>query len=96
MLGLTFLPPRVATWRYKRGNRSLAANLSAGDGGSTTVTVKANQSDAQEEIDEHIDVPDDIEEVIDQLIQGLRCGDGVVRYVIGVSIFLKDSKHFHI
>lgn len=83
VIGLTFLPPRVATWRYKRGNRSLAANLSAGDGGSTTVTVvQANQSDAQDEIEEHIDVPDDIEEVIDQLIQGLRCGDGVVRYVI--------------
>jgi hypothetical protein len=26
-LGTTFLPPRVAKWRYQRGNRSLASNL---------------------------------------------------------------------
>ena len=29
-LGTTFLPPRVAKWRYQRGNRSLANNLKMG------------------------------------------------------------------
>ena len=29
-IGLTFLPPRVALWRYQRGNRSLELNLSSG------------------------------------------------------------------
>ena len=28
-IGLTFLPPRVALWRYQRGNRSLESNLTA-------------------------------------------------------------------
>lgn len=76
-LGLTFLPPRVATWRYKRGNRSLLANLSSGD------TVGATNSDMTEEMDqeENVVVPDEIEEVIDQLIQGLRSMDSIVRYI---------------
>ena len=72
--GLTFLPPRVAAWRYKRGSRSLAANLSAGDG--TTSHLPETEENLE---DENIEVPDEVEEVIDQLIQGLRSGDGVVR-----------------
>ncbi|KAJ8975558.1 hypothetical protein NQ317_000742 [Molorchus minor] len=73
-IGLTFLCPRVAAWRYKRGNRSLAANLSAGDvPNSSTDTSKA---DAIAETD--VDVPDEVEEVIDQLIQGLRSLDSIV------------------
>ena len=27
-IGLTFLPPRIAKWRYQRGQRSLLQNLS--------------------------------------------------------------------
>lgn len=75
---MTFLPARVASWRYKRGNRSLAANLSAGDG-----TVKPQSTSVVEEIkenDEDVDVPDEIEEVVDQLIQGLGSTDSIVRY----------------
>lgn len=83
VIGLTFLPTRIATWRYERGNRSLAANLSAGDGGSTTINVtspSATTSDAKEEsTSQEIDIPDEVEEVIDQLIQGLGSGDSVVR-----------------
>lgn len=78
-IGMTFLPPRVASWRYRRGNRSLAANLSAGDG-ETTVPLVTEQEPTKVEVDaEEIDVPDEIEEVIDQLIQGLGCGDSIVR-----------------
>jgi len=29
-IGMTFVPPRVAAWRYQRGSRSLASNLSDG------------------------------------------------------------------
>lgn len=67
------MPPRVAAWRYKRGNRSLAANLSGGD--STGPTNR----EAEVEEDDSIEVPDEVEEVIDQLIQGLRSCDGIVR-----------------
>ncbi|CAB1350256.1 unnamed protein product, partial [Coregonus sp. 'balchen'] len=34
-LGLTFLKPRLAKWRYQRGSRSLAANLSQSQSSST-------------------------------------------------------------
>lgn len=74
------MPPRIATWRYDRGNRSLTANLSAGDGKSHTTPSTVHQSISQEQdISEEIEIADEVEEVIDQLIQGLRCYDGVVR-----------------
>lgn len=78
-IGMTFLPPRVVSWRYQRGNRSLAANLSGGDCKKlANETVKQNADDRGVEDDE-IDVPDEVEEVIDQLIQGLGCSDSIVR-----------------
>lgn len=78
-IGMTFLPPRVASWRYQRGSRSLATNLSAGDG-KDKIIGEASEAAANEEAEsEDFDVPDEIEEVIDQLIQGLGCGDSVVR-----------------
>lgn len=76
-VGLTFLPPRVAAWRYNRGNRSLAANLSAGDGSTSKTSNKNDQ--AKENDEDDIDVADEVEEVIDQLIQGLRSTDSIVR-----------------
>lgn len=74
-IGLVFLPPRMATWRYQRGNRSLTANL-CGDG--SPLAPSSDNLDSQ--LDENIDVPDEIEEVFDQLIQGLRSSDGIVRW----------------
>lgn len=79
-IGLTFLPPRLATWRYQRGNRSLTANLSAGDGKPSVTDPTQNANHISEnDTSENIEVPDEIEEVIDQLIQGLGSNDGIVR-----------------
>ena len=78
--GLTFLPPRVVSWGYKRGNRSLANNLSAGD---AKLAIRSNVVDhVEEDASEEIEVPDEIDEVFDQLIQGLSSGDGIVRYSV--------------
>ncbi|KAK4882052.1 hypothetical protein RN001_005371 [Aquatica leii] len=77
-IGLIFLPTRVASWRYTRGNRSLTANLSSGDGKSATNKTSGGMVDDVE--DGNVDVPDEVEEVIDQLIQGLRSEDSVVRW----------------
>ncbi|KAL3280428.1 hypothetical protein HHI36_017910 [Cryptolaemus montrouzieri] len=75
-IGLTLLPPKVASWRYKRGNRSLAANLSAGDG-----STAPNSKEEEKEDDEgEISIPEEIEEIIDQLIQGLGNTDSIVRW----------------
>lgn len=78
-IGMTFLPPRVVSWRYNRGSRSLTANLSGGDCKKTENEVNNPVEKDGNLDDEDIDVPDDIEEVIDQLIQGLGCSDGIVR-----------------
>lgn len=75
-IGMTFLPPRMVAWRYQRGNRSLTANLSAGDSKKLTNEATKQVDNVEEE---EFDVPDEVEEVIDQLIQGLGCADSIVR-----------------
>ncbi|XP_018322258.1 tubulin-specific chaperone D [Agrilus planipennis] len=77
-IGLTFLPVRIASWRYQRGNRSLASNLSAGDGEKDFLSP-SSPTDSNEQ-EENIEVPDEVEEVIDQLIHGLACNNSVVRW----------------
>ncbi|KFZ63595.1 Tubulin-specific chaperone D, partial [Podiceps cristatus] len=77
-LGLTFVKPKVAKWRYQRGCRSLAANLQAQ--GSVVqnqlLTVAANEPDDEEEYD----IPGEIENVVEQLLVGLKDKDTIVRW----------------
>ncbi|XP_056409176.1 tubulin-specific chaperone D isoform X2 [Hyla sarda] len=76
-LGLIFLKPKTAAWRYQRGSRSLADNLlqtlSSSSPGSTAA---ASPSDAEEEYD----IPEEIENVIEQLLVGLKDKDTIVRW----------------
>ncbi|KAK8745723.1 hypothetical protein OTU49_000345 [Cherax quadricarinatus] len=72
-IGLTFLKPRVAAWRYQRGSRSLAMNVQ----GATSEGETAHEKVEEEEEDE---VAGEIEEVIDCLLQGLKDKDTVVRW----------------
>ncbi|XP_017022183.1 tubulin-specific chaperone D [Drosophila kikkawai] len=75
-IGLVHLKPRIASWRYKRGTRSLATNLNQATGAG-------GESDAMEvsaEEGEEIVVPDAIEEVIEELLQGLRSGGNDIRW----------------
>ncbi|PKU33648.1 tubulin-specific chaperone hypothetical protein [Limosa lapponica baueri] len=77
-LGMTFVKPKVAKWRYQRGCRSLAANLQAP--GSVVqnqmMTVAANEADDEEEYD----IPAEIENVVEQLLVGLKDKDTIVRW----------------
>ncbi|CAG2203358.1 TBCD [Mytilus edulis] len=76
-LGLTFLKNRVAAWRYQRGSRSLADNL------STTFDKNNSQQFvgvAKDDEDEEYDIPDEIEDVIEHLLGGLRDKDTIVRW----------------
>ncbi|XP_017860136.1 PREDICTED: tubulin-specific chaperone D [Drosophila arizonae] len=78
-LGLVQLKPRIASWRYKRGTRSLASNLTAqpnAAGDFLTVQAEAEDDAAAEEIV----VPDAIEEVIEELLQALRSGGNDIRW----------------
>jgi tubulin-specific chaperone D len=77
-LGLIFMPPKIAQWRYNRGSRSLHTNLTANDAQTMEFesTVTAINDDAED-----VDVPDEIEEVIEQLLHGLRSASGDVRWL---------------
>ncbi|XP_017009809.2 tubulin-specific chaperone D [Drosophila takahashii] len=75
-IGLVHLKPRIASWRYKRGTRSLATNLSqaTGAGGESAAMEVATEEG------EEILVPDAIEEVIEELLQALRSGGNDIRW----------------
>ncbi|XP_073742220.1 tubulin-specific chaperone D isoform X1 [Callorhinus ursinus] len=75
-LGLTFLKPRVAKWRYQRGCRSLAANLQhcAQSQKESKVHMETPDSDGD------YDIPEEVESVIERLLVGLRDRDTIVRW----------------
>uniref|UniRef100_A0A8D2PLM3 Tubulin-specific chaperone D n=1 Tax=Zosterops lateralis melanops TaxID=1220523 RepID=A0A8D2PLM3_ZOSLA len=81
-LGLTFVKPKVAKWRYQRGRRSLAANLQAQ--GAAVQNQKreaaAAAAAAEAEDDEEYDIPGEIENVVEQLLVGLKDKDTIVRW----------------
>ena len=89
-IGMNFLPPRVAAWRYLRGNRSL--NLASSKPAALTSAPLISKSaevpgsgangkgceGAADEEDE--DVPDEMEDVVDKLLASLQDKDTVVRW----------------
>ncbi|NXP27375.1 TBCD protein, partial [Scytalopus superciliaris] len=80
-LGLTFVKPKVAKWRYQRGCRSLAANLQAQ--GALVQNPKretAAEAEAADDDDEEYDIPGEIENVVEQLLVGLKDKDTIVRW----------------
>ncbi|KAJ3112039.1 hypothetical protein HK100_002466 [Physocladia obscura] len=82
-VGLCFLKPKLAAWRYQRGSRSLAANLA-----KVTISNSKNQlppaqggiAVAIEDVDEDNDVPEEIESIIQLMLNGLRDKDTIVRW----------------
>lgn len=67
-VGLCFLKPKIAPWRYQRGNRSLHENL------KQTPKVQSTTPQAIDNADEDAEdeIPDCMEMVIDILLNGLR------------------------
>ncbi|GAN10993.1 tubulin-specific chaperone D-like [Mucor ambiguus] len=82
-VGLCYLKPKVAAWRYQRGNRSLRQNLeeSQTDGGlvSAKPTLFAKDGALQDE-DGDDDISDNLEVVIEILLSGLGDKDTIVRW----------------
>ena len=86
-IGCAYLPPRVASWRYQRGKRSLVENLLKGnDGSKSSTTVKSdelkascndNQLDSSAQI---FEIPDQVEDSMDQLLRSLTDSATVVRW----------------
>lgn len=77
-LGLIFLKPRLASWRYQRGSRSLAANLSMPQ--STTITTALSPNIETQELEEDYDIPEEVETVIEYLLVGLKDKETIVRW----------------
>uniref|UniRef100_A0A6I8PQA5 Tubulin-specific chaperone D n=1 Tax=Ornithorhynchus anatinus TaxID=9258 RepID=A0A6I8PQA5_ORNAN len=75
-LGLTFLKPKVAMWRYQRGCRSLAANLQLSSKGNKPPSMGNVAANSEEDYD----VPEEVENVIGQLLVGLKDKDTIVRW----------------
>eukprot|EP01119_Soliformovum_irregulare_P014237 TRINITY_DN3884_c2_g1_i1.p1 TRINITY_DN3884_c2_g1~~TRINITY_DN3884_c2_g1_i1.p1 ORF type:complete len:1072 (-),score=395.86 TRINITY_DN3884_c2_g1_i1:58-3273(-) len=71
-IGLVFLKPVIASWRYQRGSRSLKSNL-----GKAPVIATPEISQEEEDFDE---IPEEVEDIIGVLLSGLRDKDTVVRW----------------
>ncbi|XP_050437546.1 tubulin-specific chaperone D isoform X2 [Adelges cooleyi] len=75
--GLTLLKVRIAAWRYDRGTRSLEQNLLNAESKSSEVIIKQNLDDVEDDYD---DIPAVLEDIIQELIEGLKDTDIIVRY----------------
>ncbi|KAK3890720.1 hypothetical protein Pcinc_005355 [Petrolisthes cinctipes] len=78
-VGLIFLRPKVAAWRYQRGNRKLAINVESGRAVAAKEGKKKDKEEVEVEEDEE-EVVREVEEVIDSLLQSLKDKDTVVRW----------------
>uniref|UniRef100_A0A3B5LYB9 Tubulin-specific chaperone D n=1 Tax=Xiphophorus couchianus TaxID=32473 RepID=A0A3B5LYB9_9TELE len=78
-LGLTFLKPRLAAWRYERGSRSLAANLSVSHTAAALTAAVTPETETREQ-EEDYDIPEEVETVIEHLLVGLKDKETVVRW----------------
>ncbi|GBP53509.1 Tubulin-specific chaperone D [Eumeta japonica] len=72
-IGLTFLRPRVAAWRYTQGSRSLTMTLGAVAAGDPNPVTAPPEDDDQ-------DIPQEVEDVVELLLCLLRDDDTVVRW----------------
>lgn len=73
--GLTLLKVRIAAWRYDRGTRSLEQNLLS----TETRMLEKNVHNVDDDDD---DVSSLLEDIIQELIEGLKDTDIIVRYML--------------
>ncbi len=70
-IGLCYMRPRVAKWRYQRGFRSLAANLAPQTLNGTGASAVAENEEGETEEEEYDDIPQVMENILDILLRGL-------------------------
>lgn len=71
-ISLCYLKPRIASWRYQRGNRSLINTLGASNSTATLLNM--------DESTDEIYVDESVEQVIGELMEGLQDRDTIVRW----------------
>ncbi len=91
-VGCSYLPPRIAEWRYQRGKRSLLENLAVStngnnhDRGNEMPSKGENQQEENQSVNENygdndfFHVPDQVEDSMAQLIQSLTDPATTVRW----------------
>ena len=75
-IGMTLLKPRLAAWRYQRGNRSLDFALKQ----SNMAQSLEPASQSVEEDNEGYDIPEEVENVLEIVLNCLKDKDTVVRW----------------
>ncbi|CAI2185044.1 20232_t:CDS:10 [Funneliformis geosporum] len=78
--GMCYLKPKIATWRYQRGNRTLKDNLKVSGKINAGINPSNIHQSLKEDEEEEEEIPDQIEEIIEILLNGLRNKDTVVRW----------------
>ena len=81
-IGMTFLPPRIASWRYQRGQRSLLQNLQQSevpDVSKSSLPLSPPTKDEDGD-DDDFETPDELEDIIDLLLTSLQDKDTIVRW----------------
>eukprot|EP00985_Skeletonema_marinoi_P023587 scaffold15795_cov139-Skeletonema_marinoi.AAC.3 len=83
-IGCSYLPPKVATWRYQRGKRSLVENLMKGTESTRRDDGSSDKCDINESSplssDDLFFVPDQVEDAADQLLRSLTDPATIVRW----------------
>lgn len=81
-IGMNFLPPRIASWRYMRGSRSLnlASKLPSKVGAARSIATGSVPGAVEAEDEAADEVPEEMEDVLDRLLTALGDKDTVVRW----------------
>jgi len=78
-IGLTYLKPQLAPWRYQRGHRSLVATLQGTAAAGTAESAGSNGTGV-DGADDDAEVPEEIDDIINHLLDGIRDTNTVVRW----------------
>lgn len=83
-MGCVYLPPRVATWRYQRGRRSLAENLHQQSDKSTSnapsQSIETDNNNQNKRTDTLMDVSDHVEDAMGFILEALSDRSTTVRW----------------
>ncbi|KAI9485376.1 MAG: armadillo-type protein [Benjaminiella poitrasii] len=80
-VGLCYLKPKIAFWRYQRGNRSLRQNLDGILINDSGISKHVNKIECQNlNGNDEEDISDNLEVIIEILLNGLRDKDTIVRW----------------
>eukprot|EP00833_Pecoramyces_ruminatium_P018099 jgi/Orpsp1_1/1192131/evm.model.d7180000090794.1 len=77
-IGLCFLKPKIAKWRYKRGNRFLSDDLFVNKNDNQNNNEEDEEDEEEDEEEEEI--PECLEEIIEILLNGLKDKATIVRW----------------